>query len=568
MKNSESASKGEILGLYFHHKAFFNHAFLISFLINVLAFAVPIHMLQVYDRVLTSGHVETLLVITGAVFFALLLQAMLDALRSRLLLSLAAEFEAKMRDQIFALSVIRSSKRKLNQLPPLWQMCQSVKTFISGPWMGAFLDLPWVPLYLVVIYQFHPLLGVSSIVAASLMVLIALGNHKATQGSTAKATQLSVAVREHLESSIRNADAIRGLGMLPHATRLWTERLNKANEAAGMAQAVSTNATSLSKFFRLFLQVWTLSLGAYLVVNQEMSPGGIIANSIMLTKALASIELISSGWKNIQEALQGLINLKVMEEAPELKNLGKKSIVKEADGQLAAENLLFYADAGQRAILKGVNFVLDQGDVLAVVGPSGSGKSSLIRLLLGTWVPNAGTARMDGADVQLLDSEYYFENVGYLPPQVLLYPGTVSENIARLAVPDKEKILRATEAAGCHDLILHLPNGYDTEVGANGGNLSLGQQQRIALARALYGNPRYLFLDEPNSNLDNEGEAALKQAIAHASQNGTTVLLVAHRSSMLGLCNKILVIRNGQQVVFGPRDEVLAKISNEPKAAA
>lgn len=562
------ASLSEFVNLYLGNKSFFNHAFLISFLINLLAFAVPLHMLQVYDRVLTSGHSETLLVITSAVVFALILQGVLDTLRSRLLLSLARVYEKNLREKIFFLSVLSASKRKPGNFTLLWQMCQSVKAFISGPWMGAFLDLPWVPLYLAVIYQFHPLMGLSSILAAIMMISVALINHKATQANTAKVTGLSQTARDHLDSSIRNAEAIKGLGMLPHVNRIWEQRLDQADDATNQSQSTATSLTSLSKFLRLFIQVWTLSLGAYLVINQEMSAGGIIANSIMLTKALSSIELISSGWKNIQEAMHGLQKLHLAEQSPELEEQSKTTIVKAPEGRLTSENIFLHVDSPQRAILKGISFSLNRGDVLAIVGQSGSGKSSLIRVLLGIWEPSNGNARMDGMDVRSLGNDFFFENVGYLPQQVLLYPGTVGDNIARLSERNKEKILEAAQAAGCHELIAQLPKGYDTEVGPNGGNLSLGQQQRIALARAMYGRPAYLFLDEPNSNLDSEGEAALKQAIANAANQGVTAILVAHRSSMLTLCNKVLVLNNGQQMLFGPRDEVLQKIASETRGNA
>ena len=566
--NLNKASLSEFVNLYLDNKSFFNHAFFISLLINLLAFAVPLHMLQVYDRVLTSGHGETLLVITSAVIFALILQGVLDTLRSRLLQSLAREFEKNLRDKIFALSVLSASKRRTGNFSILWQMCQSVKTFISGPWMGAFLDLPWVPLYLAVIYQFHPIMGLSSILAALMMILVALVNHKATQANTAKVTGLAQSAREHLDSSIRNAEAIKGLGMLPHVNRIWEQKLDQADDATSQTQSTATSLTSLSKFLRLFIQVWTLSLGAYLVINQEMSAGGIIANSIMLTKALSSIELISSGWKNIQEAMHGLQKLQAAENSPELQEQSKTTIVKAPEGRLSAENIFLHVDSPQRPILKGVSFSLERGDVLAIVGQSGSGKSSLIRVLLGIWEPSNGAARLDGTDVRSLGNDFFFDYVGYLPQQVLLYPGTVGDNIARLSERDKDKILDAAQAAGCHELITELPKGYDTDVGNNGGNLSLGQQQRIALARAMYGKPAYLFLDEPNSNLDSDGEAALKQAIASASQQGTTTVLVAHRSSMLSLCNKILVLKNGQQMIFGPRDEVLQKIAGESKGNA
>jgi PrtD family type I secretion system ABC transporter len=553
-----------ITDLYLNYKSFFHHAFLISLFINILAFAIPVHMLQVYDRVLSSSHLETLIVLTSAVVFALVIQGLLDAIRTRLLQSLAASFENEVKARVFKFSILSASSRDDAKSANAWGMTQSVKNFISGPWMGAFMDLPWVPLYIIVIFQFHFVLGVSAIAALCIMLMLALLNNKLTVSSTSQLIQDNQRIRNHLDVSIRNADAIKGLGMMGSSVQLFNEQINLANRNHAKAFAISSVLTGSSKFFRYFLQVWTLSLSAYLVLNQEMSPGGIVANSIILTKALGCIELLTSGLKNIQEAVQGLIKLNVIQQAKELDDAPNASLTHQPSGELTVENLFYYAKGVPNPTLRNVNFLLQSGDVLAVIGQSGSRKSTLIKLLIGSFKASTGTVRYDGSDVRHLGDDYFMQHVGYLPQQVNLFPGSIVQNIARFTDVDKGQLLLATQQADCHTFISHMAQGYETDV----MHLSMGQQQRIALARALYGNPNFLFLDEPNSNLDSEGEKALKEAIATAAKLGKTTVLVAHRASMLQMCSKVLVLNNSNQIAFGPRDEVLQKLSQGAGKAA
>ncbi len=518
-------------------------------------------MLQVYDRVLTSTHVETLIVITGAVVFAMIIQSILDSIRSRLLFGLGLSFENTVQKQIYEISIIESAQRK--QAQNLWGLSQSVKNFISSPWMGALLDLPWVPAYLIVIYLFHPIMGLAALIGALLMIIIAFFNFKITQKSTADAMALNTDAREYLDSSKQNAEAILGLGMLPSGEKMWATKTIEINNRLSQGFVLSASMTAFAKFFRMFIQVAMLSIGAYLVIRNEMSGGAIIANSIMLSRALAPIELISSGWKNMQEALLGLEKLLSLPLSSDLRKSRVSTTFTSPNGTLSVENLYYHIGSPPKPIIKGISFALNKGDVLAIVGPSGSGKTSLIRLMLGIWEPSAGVTRYDGADIEIFGSDFFLSHIGYLPQQVQLFPGTINDNIARLSEPDDESVIEAAKLAGCHEMIMQLPDGYHTRVGNNGCNLSMGQQQRIGLARAFYGNPSYLFLDEPNSNLDSEGDTALLKAIKKCSENGTTVVLVAHRTSILVNCSKMLFLKGGQQIVFGNKDEVLNKIANE-----
>lgn len=547
------------------HPGFWSHAFVLSLVINLLAFAVPIHMLQVYDRVLASGHVETLLVITGAVLMALIFQGVLDSFRSRLLFGLGQVFEKTWREGVFHLLIQDAAwRRQFVSINP-WSMVQSVKQYIASPWMGAWLDLPWVPLYLLVIYLFHPLMGLTAVLGSLLMILIAVINHKSTYADTSKMLNLSHGARENMDLSMRQAEALQGLGMRHQALKAWVDQLDLYNEKATVNHLQSSAASAFSKFFRFFLQVAVLTLGAYLVIRNEMSPGAIIANSILLTRALAPIELISSGWKNTQESLVALKRLSTLPASASAVHEPGISIPTQPQGKIQADNLFLHVGQPPKPMIKGVSFGLDGGDVLAVIGPSGSGKTTLLRLLLGIIEPTGGTARFDGSETAAYGPSFFKQHVGYLPQQVMLFPGTIASNIARLDTVDQEQLMAATTLAGCHDMIMQLPDGYDTPVNTHGSGLSLGQQQRIGLARALYGMPKYLFLDEPNANLDTEGDTALLSSIERCAAQGTTVICIAHRSSVLKHCNKILMLRQGQVFAFGPRDEVLKKLA--PPAA-
>jgi PrtD family type I secretion system ABC transporter len=556
--SSPLAAAFTLLGRY---PGFWSHAFVLSLVINVLAFAVPIHMLQVYDRVLASGHIETLFVITGAVVIALIFQGVLDSFRSRLLFGLGQVFEDQWRQGVFDLLVLDATwRRQFTGINP-WSMVQSIKQYIASPWMGAWLDLPWVPLYLFVIYQFHPLMGLTALIGSALMVGIAVLNHRLTQADTNSMLNMSQSARDSMDLAIRQSEALQGLGMRNQARSAWLIQLDAYNDKARTGHIRSSSSLAFSKFFRFFLQVAILSLGAYLVIRNEMSAGAIIANSILLTRALAPIELISSGWKNTQESILALERLGSLPPSVSNPEPEGTAIQTQPQGQLLADSLYLHVGQPPRPMIKGVSFALDGGDVLAIIGPSGSGKTTLLRLLLGIITPTGGTARFDSSEIAAYGPSFFKQHIGYLPQQVMLFPGTVAQNIARLDTVDHEQLMVAAQLSGCHDMIMQLPEGYDTPLSPGGNSLSLGQQQRIGLARALYGRPKYLFLDEPNANLDAEGDAALLNAIEQCAAQGTTIICIAHRSSVLKHCSKILMLKQGQVLAFGPRDEVLKKLT-------
>lgn len=543
------------------HKRFFIHIFLVSIFVNTIAFVVPLHMLQVYDRVLTSGHVETLVVITSAVIFALVFQAIFESIRGRLFFGLSLSFEKSIQEDVFSLSILQESQKKQNRSLNLWNLASTFKAFITTPYMSALIDLPWVPIYLLVIYFFHPILGLTATVCTILMVVIAFINYKVTKQQSEAFLKTNSEIRSYLDNAVLNADAMVGLGMLPQVQARWVNQVGDLNEKLTDHFSIASFFSSITKWFRLFVQVLMLSVGAYLVLKEEMSSGAIIANSIMLSRALGPIESISSGWKTIQEAFASFRLLSSLPSMTDNKKVSKEAIYADIDGELLVENLYYHIGQPPRPIIKGTKFKIARGDVLAVVGPSGGGKSTLLKLMLGILEPTGGMTKFDGSDIRALSSNFYNEHIGYLPQQLMLFTGSVKENIARFNEVDEEKVIEAAKMAGCHDMITQFPDGYETLVGINGSHLSLGQQQRIGLARALYQNPQYLFLDEPNSNLDGDGDKAFADAISTLASKGKTIVIVAHRTIILNLCNKMLLLKDGQQVMFGPKEEVLKKLN-------
>lgn len=525
-------------------------------------------MLQVYDRVLSSGSLETLWVITGMVLVALVFQSVLDALRSRLLFGLGQVFEQQWRTGVFDLMVKDMAWRRQFAGVGPWSLVQSTKQFVASPLMGALLDAPWVPLYVVVIYLFHPLLGMVAFLGSMLMLLFAVWNHRNTKRATMEVLRANQQSRDSMDLTMRHAEAVLGLGMREDARALWQEQLENMNLKANEAHRRSASASAVSKFLRFALQVGMLSLGGYLVILGEMSAGAIVANSILLGRALAPIEQLSGGWKGVQEAWESMHQLAKLPVQPGMEPELAAAPQTQPAGHLQAENLFLHVGQPPRPLVKGVSFALQPGDALAIVGPSGGGKTTLLRLLLGVAEPTGGVCRFDGNEATAYGPAFFRQHVGYLPQQVMLFPGTVAQNIARMGPLDMQNVQTAANEAGCHDMIMQLPDGYETQVGTNGSNLSLGQQQRIGLARALLGQPRFVLLDEPNANLDAEGDAALMNAMARCTQRGATVVCIAHRSSVLKHCNKVLLLRQGQVMAFGPRDEVLQKLAALQGASA
>lgn len=541
---------------------YMGHLLLISLLINLLAFAVPIHMLQVYDRVLSSGHVETLIGISIGVGIALVFQGMLDFFRLRIFAVISNKLENRLLPVVFRETVTHDKYG--NGLKTNMGSLQSLKSFIASPWMGALFDIPWVPLYIAVVFFFHQALGWMAMAAVLVMIFLSYFNHKATEKQIADSSKGNQSVRLFFETCVRQAESIKGLGMIGAATNRLTDRMNEEAGKTLDTGAVLHGYSAFVRFFRYLLQVLALSAGAYLVLRGELSAGAIIANSILFTRALAPIEALSAGWRNMEEALEGTYKLAFLLQQNNHRQKTLKDVEGLPNGHIAVEDLYLHYGQPPRPFLKGLSFQLVKGDVLAVVGASGSGKSTLMKLMIGAIDPTGGLVKLGGHGVHELSDRYFNRNSGYLPQQIMLFPGTILENISRYGEPELSRAIEAARLAGCHEMIEKFSEGYATPLDSDPLPLSQGQQQRIGLARALYGNPQYVFLDEPNSNLDSEGENALLHAMSQLKERGSTLVIVAHRTSVLHHCNKMLVMAEGQIKDFGLKEDVLRRLNSRP----
>jgi ATP-binding cassette subfamily C protein len=514
-------------------------------------------MLQVYDRVLTSRSVETLLSLTLIAAFLMLMLGLLDHARARIMARVGARFQAALDPRVMQAALRRladdpadgralSAQRDLDALARLW----------ASPVMLALMDAPWTPLFIALTFVFHPWLGWLALGGGTVLVALALANQHLGETRSQSATLAAMAADRQADRLKHEAEGLRALGMTGAALAQWQAARDRALTDGLAASDLAGRFTVASRTFRLFLQSAVLGLGAWLVLRGELTPGAMIAGSILLGRALAPIEQAVGQWAVVQRAqegwgrLAGLLSRVPVE--PEMTPLPRPRAI------LEAQNISVVPPGEQQAVLKGVSFRLDQGQALGVIGPSGAGKSTLARAVCGVWRPAAGKIRLDGAALDQFDPDTLGSYIGYLPQRISLFDGTIGENIARLSPnPNPEAIVKAAQKAAAHEMILQFPQGYDTKVAAIGSRLSGGQLQRIGLARAMYGDPAILVLDEPNSNLDNEGSMALNTAIRSMKSDGKAVIIMAHRPAAIQECDVLLVLENGVRTAFGPRDQVL-----------
>lgn len=539
---------------------------ILSAVSNILMLVSPLFMMQVYDRVLTSHSIPTLaaLSLLAAGIYAVL--AVIEILRSKILLQIGRRLDEQLADPaitatlavpaVGADGVVSAPLRDLDQ----------IRQFMSGPGPIAIADLPWMPVFITLLYLFHQLFGLAVVAGAVVLLSLTLCSELLLRKPSKKASQLLASRWELAETGRRSADTIRAMGMRDNFAR----RIEEAHENYGNENLRASNVTAtfsaISKIFRLALQSGMLALGALLVIDQLASAGVIIAASVLTSKALAPIEMATGQWRNFIAARQSARRLQESLEraAPE----APVTQLPLPERSLSVAGLSVAAPGSARPIVQNVSLSLFSGQGLGIIGPSGSGKTSVGRTLAGAWPTLKGIIRLDGADMAQWDSERLGPAIGYLSQNVELFAGTVADNIGRFSpAATSEEVMEAAKRANVHDLILSLPNGYDTQVGSGGGMLSGGQRQRIGLARALFGNPFLLVLDEPNSNLDAEGEEALASAVTAARQRGAIVILIAHRANMLRLVDHVLVINNGVMTAFGPRDEVMSKMQTKPEEA-
>ena len=539
---------------------------LFSMFINILMLVPPLYMLQLYDRVLGSRSQDTLIMLTLIVVVLFITMGLLEVVRSRVLVRVGNKLDSMLSQRIFdnlfeleRKAPGRSSSMPLNDLT-------QVRQFMTGNGLFAFFDAPWMPIYIIVLFIFHPAFGFFAIFAAIVLVGITIANEYSTKEKLAEANNLSRASTIYVDSNIRNAEVVNAMGMRNNISKIWADKYYGFLNAQNIASDSAGVWSNLSKSLRVMFQSLILGLGAYLAINMEVTPGMMIAASIIMGRALAPLDLIIGSWKGFSSArssyerIEGLLN-----DFPKDKEYMQLPAPK---GEITLENVVVIPPSGTVPSLKGISMRIEKGDVVGIIGPSAAGKSSLARVMLGLWPLTNGVARIDKADISQWNREDLGQYVGYLPQDIELFEGTVSQNIARFGEVEPEKVVEAATKAGVHEMILKLNEGYDTKIGPGGASLSGGQRQRIGLARALYNNPVFVVLDEPNSNLDDVGEAALVEAIKTLRAGGTTVVIITHRTNVLQATNKLALINNGVLELYGNTNDVLNAIAQKQQAAA
>lgn len=557
MAISGKTKSDEVHGALVFCRRYFVTAAIFSLAINLLYLAAPLYMLQVYDRVISSASIVTLVMLTIALLLAFVALAGLDAVRSRVLTRAGIRLDRLLAGRVVAASV-ESSAKGVSLGSQMLRDYDNFRQFITGAGINAIFDLPWAPIYIVVIFLLHPLLGAFALVSAILLVGMALLNQWMVKAPLAEASEASARNYGFTDMSLRNSEVVLAMGMLPGLLQRWGRDRERLIDRQAAASDRAATFASLIRFLRLSMQSLILGLGAYLVIERMATVGAMFAASILLARALQPVEQIVGSWRNLvsaRSAHQRVKTLLSVNRQPD-----SALALPRPDGALSVEGLIYSPSRNASPILRGVTFRIEPGEVLGVIGPSGAGKSTLVRHIVGVLAPSAGVVRLDGADVSNWPRASLGRHIGYLPQDIELFADTVASNVSRFQAAEDEVVIEAARLSGAHDLILRLPSGYDTQVGEGGAVLSGGHRQRIGLARAVYGNPSLVVLDEPSSNLDAEGDAALCECVLQLKQRGVTVIIVSHRPATVDVVDKILFLKDGAVAFFGPRAEMMARL--------
>lgn len=545
----------------------FKHALVFGCLINILMLSTPLYSMQVLDRVISSSNTDTLLFLTLVIIFALLLLSLLTAARSFATNQMGSWFEKELSSKIFANAIKTALVNKAAGGSQQLRDLQSIKTFITSPAMLSMLDIPWALIFIVVLFIIHFYMGIMTVIGGAMLFGLAILSDRLTKPLHDSSNEHFIASMRQVDQATRNAEVVQVMGLLPNIDSSWQNINRKVQDAQVLVSNRQTVLSELTKFIRFVLQILVTGIGAYLVLKHEMSVGAIIACSSISGRALAPFEQAITSWKsflNFQQAYKRL-----NETVDKYYTDDVKMSLPAPKGAIAAENLFFTPPGASKHTIKGVSCEIAAGEAVAVIGPSGSGKTSLAKILVGAWAPQMGVVRIDGANINDWNRSELGQNIGYLPQDVELFHGTVRENIGRMnKKANPELVVKAAQLAGVHDMILQLPKGYDTEIGIDGTALSGGQRQRIGLARAFFGSPRIIVLDEPNASLDAMGEEALAKAILAAKADGVTVIMISHRTTALSLVDKIMVIKEGTLAAFGPKDQILAMMQGKQPVEA
>ncbi|WP_026622603.1 PrtD family type I secretion system ABC transporter (plasmid) [Ensifer sp. WSM1721] len=528
-----------------------------SFAINLLMLTSPLYMLQVYDRVLVSGRVETLVMLTVLAGSALLVLGVLDSLRSSVMVRMGCWLNDRLGPVLISGGVRARLVGDNAGAQPLRDLAQ-VQSFLSSQGLAALFDAPWTPVFLALIWLLHPALGTLAVGAALLLALLTLLNELTTRSASQTASTKQIAAFQQAESTIRNAEVVRAMGMLPGLLERWRASNDSSLSATLSSAERGAAILGITKFLRFFVQSATLGLGAYLVLKGEVSGGAMIASSILLGRALAPIEVAMGSWRNFLATRIAYDRLRLRLQS--IPAEAQRTRLPEPYGHISLKHVSYSAPGTKAHVIDNVSFHLTPGEALAVIGPSASGKSTLCRLIGGIAAPSGGEIRLDGSELHHWDPEQLGRYVGYLPQDVELFSGSIRDNISRMAMADDDDVVQAAMLAHAHEMIQRLPQGYETPIGDAGARLSGGQRQRIGLARAVFGNPKIIILDEPNANLDQSGETALAAAVRALKERGAALMIVGHRPSTLAQADKILFLRDGRVELFGAREDVLGKL--------
>lgn len=537
----------------------FGMAGVFSFFINLLMLVSPLYMLQVYDRVLGSRNEYTLLMLTVIALMMLMVLGGLEFLRSQVLVRIGNRIDGKLAERLFTAVYRRSLEMPSGSRTQPLQDLLNLRQFLTGQGLFAFFDAPWTPLFLAVIFMMHPLLGLVALGGAVVLFALAILTEVSTRKPLQAANMEAIKATGFAETNLRNAEVVQAMGMLPGLRQRWFANQQRMLSLQALASDRAGAISAVTKFVRIAVQVLILGVGAFLAIRHEITPGMMIAGSIIMGRALAPVEQAIGAWKHFIAARTAYSRLtELFQKYPAAR---ERMPLPPPKGAVSLEQVVAVPPGSQTVTLRGIGFNVEAGEAIGIIGPSAAGKSTLARIIVGVWGVYAGKVRIDGADIQSWDREALGPHIGYLPQDVELFNGTIAENIARFGEVDSAAVVDAARRAGVHDLILRLPQGYDTLIGEGGSALSAGQRQRVGLARALYGDPVLVVLDEPNSNLDEEGEAALLAAIQEMKARGCTVFVIAHRPNVLAAVDKIMVLREGNLQLFGPRQEVLARFA-------
>jgi len=558
MKTPQFFTRSELAAALWAFKSDFKMVGLFSFVANLLLLVPTVYLLQVYDRVLTSQSELTLLAVSLIALFLLGMLAVSEWSRSRVLVRAGVRFDQQLSTRVFNASFETYLGQSQGNPSKAFADLIQIRQFLTGNGIFAFFDAPWAPIYIVVTFMLHPLLGVLALLFACVQVALAWFGHRHTVAPSEAASKASSEVTAYLQSKLRNAEVIESMGMLDNLRRRWVGWQQSYVARSAEAQAINSRVVAWSKFIRYSQQSLSLGAGALLVIDGQLSSGAMIASNLLINRALAPIDQMVGTWRSAVGAYAAFKRLeRLLEENPERDvNLSRVA----PQGKVELRDVVATVPGRSTPILKGISYAAEAGTMTAILGPSGSGKSTLARVLMGIWPDTNGEVLIDGLPIQSWDRTDLGPHVGYLPQDVELFEGTIGENIARFREVDSEAVIAAARSTGLHEMILRFPKGYDTPIGEAGGLLSGGQRQRIGLARALYGDPVLIVLDEPNANLDDAGEAALLKTVQALKAKGKTVFLITHRGAALDIADRLLILRDGMVAACGPREGVLAAI--------